>query len=110
MSYAGVIPITIYRILSGKSLIINGDGLQTRDYTLVKDISENLSKFYEITETRGKVINLANSKEITIKELILMIIELMGYSGDIIYTEPRLGARAVNKIFRIPVARVILNI
>ena len=31
-SYAGVIPVTIKRIMNGKSPIIFGDGLQSRDF------------------------------------------------------------------------------
>jgi len=90
-SYAGVIPITICRILSGKPPIIHGDGLQTRDYTYVEDIAEAIPRFYEASSTRGRIVNLASGKEISIKKLIFLIIDLMDYSGDVIYTEPRLG-------------------
>lgn len=90
-SYAGVIPITISRILSGKQPIIHGDGLQTRDYTYVEDIAEIMPKFYEISSTRGRVVNIASGREISIKKLIYQIMELMDYSGDVIYTDPRPG-------------------
>ena len=90
-SYAAVIPITICRILSGKPPIIHGDGLQTRDYTYVEDIAEAIPRFYEVSSTRGRVINVASGREISIKKLIYMIIDLMEYSGDVIYTDPRAG-------------------
>jgi len=90
-SYAAVIPITINRVLSDKPPIIHGDGLQTRDYTYVEDIAKAIPRFYEVSSTRGKVINLASGREISIKELIYMIINLMGYSGDVICTNPRPG-------------------
>ncbi len=91
LSYAGVIPITICRILSGKPPIIHGDGLQTRDYTYVEDISEAINRFYDIESTRGKVVNLASGREIRIKDLIFLIMDLMDYSGDVIYADPRPG-------------------
>ena len=90
-SYAGVIPITIHRILQGKPPIIHGDGLQTRDYTYVEDIAEAIPKFYQVSSTRGRIINLASGREISIKKLIYRIMDLMNYSGSPIYTDPRPG-------------------
>ena len=88
-SYAGVIPITIKRIMSGKSPMIHGDGLQTRDYSYVEDIADAIPSFYEVKSTRGKIINLASGEEVTIKSLIGLIMEFMDYLGDPLYTEPR---------------------
>jgi UDP-glucose 4-epimerase len=90
-SYAGVIPLTIMRILNGECPIINGDGLQTRDYSFVEDIASVIPKFYEEKCTRNKVINLATGHEITIKYLIEKIANLMEYQGEIKYTSPRPG-------------------
>jgi len=90
-SYAGVVPITIRRILSGKPPIIYGDGLQTRDYSYVEDIAEAIPKFYETPSTRGRIVNIASGREISIKKLIHLIMDLMDYSGDVIYADPRPG-------------------
>lgn len=90
-SYAGVIPITICRILRGEAPIIHGDGFQTRDYSYVEDIAEAIPKLYEASTTRGRIVNLASGKEICIKELIFLIMDLMDYSGNPIYTDPRPG-------------------
>lgn len=90
-SYAAVVPITICRILSGKPPIIHGDGLQTRDYTYVEDIAEAIPRFYEVSSTRGRVVNLASGREMAINELIYLIMDLMDYSDDVIYTDPRPG-------------------
>lgn len=90
-SYAGVIPKTIHRILRGEAPIIHGDGLQTRDYTYVEDIAETIPRLYEVPSTRGRIVNIASGKEVCIKELILQIMDLMDYSGEPIYTDPRPG-------------------
>jgi len=90
-SYAGVIPLTISRILKGEPPMIQGDGLQTRDYTYVDDIAKAIPKIYETKSTRGKIINLASGREITIKTLIEKIIEIMAYEGEIKYTPQRSG-------------------
>ena len=90
-SYAAVVPITVRRILTGKSPIIYGDGLQTRDYTYVEDTAETIVKVYEAPSTRGKTINIATGKEIRIKDLINIIAKLTNYKGEIIYADPRPG-------------------
>jgi len=91
LSYAGVIPLTIMRILKGDSPIIFGDGLQTRDYSFVKDIAKIIPKFYEKKETRNKIINLASGNDISIKQLIEMIVSIMDYKGEIKYGSARPG-------------------
>lgn len=90
-SYAAVVPITIKRIIMGQPPVIHGDGLQTRDYTYVEDIVEAIPKIYEVKSTRGLVINLATGKEITIKNLIHMIMKLLNCSSQITYERPRPG-------------------
>jgi UDP-glucose 4-epimerase len=89
--YASVVTITINRILSGNPPIIHGDGLQTRDYVYVEDVAGIIPRFYEVEATRGKVINIASGKEITIQDLVHLIMKLMNYSGKIIHTKPRIG-------------------
>jgi UDP-glucose 4-epimerase len=90
-SYAGVIPLTISRILKGEPPIIHGDGLQTRDYTYVEDIASAIPRFYEEKATRGKIINLASGKEVTINYLIGKIVEIMEYKGTITRAPQRQG-------------------
>jgi UDP-glucose 4-epimerase len=90
-SYAGVIPLTIGRILEGESPMIHGDGLQTRDYTYVTDTADAAVKIYYAKSTRGKILNIASGKEMSVKNLISKIAELMNCSKPIIYAAPRPG-------------------
>lgn len=90
-TYAGVIPLTIRRILSGKSPIVYGDGLQTRDYTFVTDVADAAVKICQTESTRGKVINIASGEEMSIKNLISKIAKIMKYDRPIIYEKPRPG-------------------
>jgi UDP-glucose 4-epimerase len=81
-SYAGVIPITIKRIMEGKRPIVHGKGLQTRDYIYVGDTVEAMVQIYEHKNTRGKVLNIATGKEITILDMIKAIAKEMKYKGE----------------------------
>jgi len=80
-SYAGVIPITIKRIMEGKKPIVHGKGLQTRDYIYVGDTAEAMVQIYEHKNTRGKVLNIATGREITILDMIKAIAREMDYKG-----------------------------
>lgn len=90
-TYAGVIPLTIGRILNGESPLIFGDGLQTRDYTYVTDTADAAVEIYYTKSTRGKVINIASGKEMSIKNLISKITDIMNCKKPIIYDKPRPG-------------------
>ena len=59
-SYAGVIPLTIKRILNNESPIIYGDGTQTRDFIYVGDTAKAIIDVYLSKNTRGRIINIAS--------------------------------------------------
>lgn len=90
-SYAGVIPITIKRIMNGMAPIIHGDGEQTRDYIYVTDTADAVIDIYNNKNTRTKIINIATGQEITIKKMITTIAEIMGCDEPIIYENTRLA-------------------
>ena len=80
---AAIIPITIKRIMSGELPIIQGDGLQTRDFVYVDDTVDGLLKFGLCEEARGEAFNLASGRETTIRSIIEGICGHLGYDGDI---------------------------
>jgi UDP-glucose 4-epimerase len=90
-SYAGVIPVTIKRIMEGEPPVIFGDGEQTRDYTYVEDIVNGILGVFRTEEARGKIINIASGREVTIRHLVETIADLMGFNGEIQYKPPRPG-------------------
>lgn len=90
-SYAGVIPLTIKRILNGKKPIIYDDGKQTRDFIYVTDTAKATIDIYKNEETRGEIINLASGKQIEIEKIIKTICDELGYTGNIEYRERRPG-------------------
>lgn len=90
-SYAGLIPITIKRILQGEPPIIFGDGKQTRDYLYVTDTARAAIKIYNNPNTRGRVLNIASGREVSIVYLVKLISEYLGFKKDIIYDPNRPG-------------------
>ena len=80
---AGIIPVTARRIKNGEKPVIEGDGLQTRDFIYVGDTAHALVRAYEKEESRRKVINLGSGIEHTISDLISEICKYYNYDGEI---------------------------
>ncbi len=90
-NYAGVIPLTIKRILRGESPVIYGDGEQTRDFIYVTETADAAVGIYNSQSSRGKIINIASGSEITINKLVSLIAQYMDYNKDIVHEKERLG-------------------
>jgi UDP-glucose 4-epimerase len=86
---AGIIPINARRIKDGSMPVIEGDGLQTRDFIYVKDTIRALILAYEKDDSRHKIINLGSGIELSIKDLVSEICEYYNYKGDIDYRPNR---------------------
>jgi UDP-glucose 4-epimerase len=80
---AAIIPATARRIRSGKKPVIEGDGLQTRDFIYVRDTVRALILAYEKEESRRMIINLGTGIELCINDLISEICRYYGYRGGV---------------------------
>ena len=89
--FAGIIPTVINKVLNKEPIFINGDGLQTRDYTYVIDVAEVAISVLECKETRGQIVNIGSGQEISINDLVNIITKKMGYTGEIIHRGARQG-------------------
>lgn len=91
--YSGVIPTFIRRAQEGKPPVVYGDGLQTRDFTFVQDVVE--ANFLSLTSSRikgGEVYNVAAGATISINELALTVVGLLGKPNlEPQHAEPRKG-------------------
>ena len=65
--YAGVISKFLEKIRNNKHLEIFGDGLQSRDFVSVDDVTMAIKN--SISYNKNKIFNIATGKGITIKEL-----------------------------------------
>ena len=90
-SYAGVIPLTIKRILSGEAPVIYGDGEQTRDYIYVTETADAAVEIYNCQDSKGKTINIASGSEVSINRLVKLIADYMGCARAITYESERPG-------------------
>jgi UDP-glucose 4-epimerase len=88
--YRNVIGIFIKKVLDGDSMIVYGDGEQTRAFSDVKyllPVFENMIEFYD-----GELFNIGADKEWTINEVAKIVQEVakeQGYKGIIEHGEER---------------------
>lgn len=89
--YAAIIPRVIHRIMHNQRPIIFGDGRQTRDYIYVTDTVKGIIAVYKNQATRGKIINIARGKEISMNKLVTIIAEIMDFKQKPIYKKSRVA-------------------
>lgn len=76
--YAAVIPIFISKLLNNETLVIYGDGEQSRDFTFIENIvNANLKACLANEKALGEVFNIAYGGQITINELYNKISNLL---------------------------------
>lgn len=90
-TYAAVIPKFITLMLDGKPPIVEGDGLQSRDFTYVANVAHGNLLACHTPGIAGEVFNIALGGSITLLEMINQLNELLGESINPKFTDPRPG-------------------
>lgn len=79
---AGVIPITAWRILTGRSPEVHGEGTQSRDFIFVRDTVDAVVKLYRVLPA-GESVNISTDNQISIASLIELISLELSYLGAV---------------------------
>jgi UDP-glucose 4-epimerase len=87
--YAGVISKFIDRIQMNKSLVIFGDGYQTRDFVSVSDAVVSINN--AIVSEKNGIYNIASGKSITVNKLAELMISLSGKKIEIHHISQKKG-------------------
>jgi UDP-glucose 4-epimerase len=72
-----IIPRSIVRMLNGESPVVFGKGDVTRDFFFVKDTARALVQLMDNEKVVGEIINIGTGVEMTMKELMEVLIEEM---------------------------------
>lgn len=89
-SARAIIPTIITQIKSGKRRVALGSLHPTRDLTYVKDTVEGFIKAAESDKSVGRIINIGNNSEISIRNLAILIARLMKVKIEIVTEEERI--------------------
>ena len=85
-----VVPYFLRQALRGGSVVIQGDGMQTRDFAYVDDVVSGLVAAATAPGINGMVINIGSGREISVRDLARSVLEVTGSNAEVIYN-PRGG-------------------
>jgi UDP-glucose 4-epimerase len=103
-----VIPNFILQSKQNGTLIIHGDGTQTRDYVYVDDAINAMVAAATVQGVNGQVINVGSGTETSVRELARQVIEITGGKPEEVYN-PR-GSSGVSQMCAdISLAKKVLN-
>ena len=90
-SHPPVIPNFLRQAMRGGTLVMHGDGDQTRDYVYVDDVVSALIAAATAPDINGLVINIGSGVETSIRELVQVVQKVSGADVEVIHN-PRTSA------------------
>ena len=94
VSHAPVVPRFLRAVLSGGSVVVHGDGRQTRDYVYVDDVVDALVAAATATDVNRGVINVGSGRETSVLELIAAIEQGAGRRAAVLFNPQKGGGVA----------------
>ncbi len=80
-----VIPYFLKQAQNNSTLVVHGDGKQTRDYVYIDDVVNGLMTASVANGINHETINLGSGRETSVRELTRLIAEITGKSPEVVY-------------------------
>lgn len=90
-AHAPVVPLFLKRALGGGSLVIHGDGMQTRDFVYIDDVLQALMAAATSPGVDGQTINVGSGVETSISQLVDYVAAVTGHSAMVIHNDSQTG-------------------
>jgi len=90
-SYPPVIPQLLRQAQTGGSLVIFGDGTQTRDFVYVDDVVDALVAAATATDVNRAVINIGSGQEVSINDLATRVARVTGQRVNVLHNREQPG-------------------
>ena len=84
-THAPVIPNFLKQAYQNATLVIHGDGNQTRDYVYIDDVINALSTAASAPSINRTTINIGSGRETSVRDLVRLIVEITGKDPEIVY-------------------------
>lgn len=85
-SHPPVVPNFLRQALRGGSLVVHGEGSQTRDYVYVDDVLSALVAASTAPNLDGMTINVGSGRETPVRDLVRTVLDVTGSSAEPIYS------------------------
>lgn len=89
--YSGVIALFTAAMAAGRAPVIQGDGLQARDFTYVANAVQALARAAEAPDASGNVYNVGTGNSVTLLELVAALNRILGTDLEPTFAPPRAG-------------------
>jgi UDP-glucose 4-epimerase len=83
-SHPPVVPYLLRQAMRGGTLVLNGDGSQTRDYLYVDNVVSGLVAAATAPNINGLIINLGSGQETSVMDLARLVLHVTGSSANIV--------------------------
>ncbi len=93
-AHAPVVPHFVKNVLSGASVVVHGDGSQTRDFVFIDDVVEALAAAATASDVNRCVINVGSGQETSIHKLLATLGEVTQGQPEVIYNPQESGGIA----------------
>ncbi len=86
-----VVPNFLKHALTNGSIVIHGDGNQTRDYVYVDDVVNAMVSASTATGVDQQIINIGSGVETSVRDLVRLVIQVTGAKPEEIYNPHKNG-------------------
>ena len=83
-SHASVIPYCLRQAMDNGTIVVHGNGKQTRDYVFIEDVVDAMIAASYADKINRLIINVGSGKETSVNEIVKKVIELTGTKPEII--------------------------
>ncbi len=94
VAHAPVTTRFLQQAIEGGTLVIFGDGRQTRDFVYVEDVVEALVAAGQRPDLNGEILNIGSGRETSINELAEMVMRAVGRRVPVVHSPAQDGGVA----------------
>lgn len=87
-THAPVIPYVLRQCMDNGTIVIHGNGKQTRDYVYIDDVVDAMVQAAKVTDVNRLIINVGSGKDYSVSTLVKMALEITGKKPEVI-TNPQ---------------------
>lgn len=84
-SNAPVIPYCLRQALDNGTIVVHGDGKQTRDYVYVDDVVNGMVRAAMTSNLNRLIINIGSGKETSVNEIVKTVMEISSTKPEIVH-------------------------
>jgi UDP-glucose 4-epimerase len=90
-SHPPVVPYFLRQALRGGTLVVHGDGAQTRDYVYVDDVISAMVAASTAPSVSGLVINVGSGSETSVRDLVKLVLGVTAGAPEVLYNSQSSG-------------------